>query len=366
MNKILVIEDEKAVRENLVELLRAEGYFSIEARDGEEGVRLAWEMLPDLILCDVMMPRLDGYGVLSRLSRDADTAFIPFIFLTARTEREDLRRGMNLGADDYITKPFSLEDVLTAIQSRLEKRASLERQAEQKLAELNKNIQYSLPHRLLTPLSIILSFTETLTNLQEVQRMEPRQVAGVALDIQHAAGSLLRSIQNYTLWLEIDRLLLDANRLRQLINSRVMSAWMTISEIANFKASQEGREEDLEIQLEDSPLRISEAYLQKVVEELLDNAFRYSPSGSPVRLTGILQADKHQYLLRVLDHGRGMSSDQITQVINFSRSNGQEHQSMSMGLAIVRRLVEIHNGQFGLQSQTGQWTVVELTLPVSD
>ena len=132
MKKILVIEDESSVRQNLVELLNAEGYQAIEARDGEEGVSLAWDALPDLILCDISLPRMDGYGVLSRISRDPATAAIPFIFLTARVEREDLRRGMSLGADDYITKPFSIDEILTAIQTRLHKHAQLTDHAEQR------------------------------------------------------------------------------------------------------------------------------------------------------------------------------------------------------------------------------------------
>lgn len=125
MKKILIIEDETPVRENLIELLSAEGYQPIEARDGEEGVSLAWEMLPDLILCDISMPKMDGYGVLSRVSRDPATATIPFIFLTARVEREDLRRGMSMGADDYITKPFTIDDVLHSIELRLDKRSMI-------------------------------------------------------------------------------------------------------------------------------------------------------------------------------------------------------------------------------------------------
>ncbi|MEM6395723.1 MAG: response regulator [Bacteroidota bacterium] len=118
---ILVIEDHEAVRENIAETLELSGYETLTAPDGNVGVRLAKEHRPDLILCDVMMPELDGFGVLQILSRQELTSGIPFIFLTARGEKADFRRGMELGADDYLTKPFGKDELLLAIETRLKK-----------------------------------------------------------------------------------------------------------------------------------------------------------------------------------------------------------------------------------------------------
>lgn len=119
--KILVIEDNNDIRENIVELLSLSGYETVEAEDGREGAKLALQELPDLILCDIMMPAIDGYGVLHILSKHRETYNIPFIFLTAKAEKADMRKGMTLGADDYITKPFDETDLLTAIENRLKK-----------------------------------------------------------------------------------------------------------------------------------------------------------------------------------------------------------------------------------------------------
>ncbi|MCW5925140.1 MAG: response regulator [Saprospiraceae bacterium] len=121
MKKILIIEDNADVRENLSEILMLGGYETLTAENGKTGVEKAQEVLPDLILCDIMMPELDGYGVLHILSRHANTAGIPFIFLTAKAEKEDFRRGMSLGADDYITKPFDDVALLQTIEARLQK-----------------------------------------------------------------------------------------------------------------------------------------------------------------------------------------------------------------------------------------------------
>ena len=119
MTKILVIEDEETVRENILELLDAEGFEAIAAENGRIGLNLAQQHRPDLILCDIRMPELDGYGVLSALRSAPETAEIPFLFLTAKAAKTDVNLGMELGASNYITKPFTLMELLTAIETHM-------------------------------------------------------------------------------------------------------------------------------------------------------------------------------------------------------------------------------------------------------
>jgi DNA-binding response OmpR family regulator len=119
--KILVIEDNAEMRENICEILSMSGYLLFDAENGKEGVEIALAEVPNLILCDIMMPQLDGYSVLNRLSREETTSSIPFIFLTAKADRSDMRKAMDLGADDYITKPFDNLDLINAVRSRLDK-----------------------------------------------------------------------------------------------------------------------------------------------------------------------------------------------------------------------------------------------------
>jgi len=127
MKKILVIEDNTEIRENLAEILELSEYQTFTAENGKVGVEKALEEIPDLIICDVMMPELDGFGVLHILGKKSATSDIPFIFLTAKTEKEDFRKGMNLGADDYITKPFDNVELLDAVKMRLEKSERLKK-----------------------------------------------------------------------------------------------------------------------------------------------------------------------------------------------------------------------------------------------
>ena len=119
MKKVLLIEDDEVVRENTAELLELANYIVITAANGKIGIAEAKKQLPDIIVCDIMMPELNGYGVLQILSKELETSHIPFIFLSAKTEHKDIRKGMDLGADDYITKPFDESELFSAIESRL-------------------------------------------------------------------------------------------------------------------------------------------------------------------------------------------------------------------------------------------------------
>src|SRR5262249_3877796 len=144
MKKILVIEDEAETLANLVLMLEMEGFKPLSAPNGRVGVAVAKRELPDVILCDVSMPEMDGYGVLESLRADSATVSIPFIFLTAKGDKKDLRTGMNLGADDYLTKPASAEEVLAAINARLDRHNEKEQAAMGKV-EVKHNFESATP-----------------------------------------------------------------------------------------------------------------------------------------------------------------------------------------------------------------------------
>lgn len=144
MKKILVIEDEQPVRINILELLEAENFYAIGAEDGLVGAQLAQEHLPDLIICDVLLPHLDGYEILTRLRQAPATASIPLIFLTAKAARAEQRQGMELGADDYITKPCTPDEVLRAVSTQLQKQEKISQrliQESERRKELEQKVE---------------------------------------------------------------------------------------------------------------------------------------------------------------------------------------------------------------------------------
>jgi diguanylate cyclase (GGDEF)-like protein len=201
MKKILVIEDEDSVRENILELLDAEGFEAISAENGRLGVDLAKTMVPDLILCDVMMPELDGFGVLAALRQEPVMESTPFIFLTAKAAKTDFRQGMELGADDYLTKPFTRAELLGAIAMRLKKQAAVQDRYHSELQHAKEQLNYLIHHDSLTNLPNRLSLRERFKQVQPTDTNDERLVTILSLGLDrfnqindnlgHTVGDLL-------------------------------------------------------------------------------------------------------------------------------------------------------------------------------
>src|SRR5438477_11905160 len=175
MKKILVIDDEEWLREMVQLALTQKGYDVIEAGNGTKGIEVAQKELPDLILCDVNMEKVDGYGTLSSLRNEPATAAIPFILMTGLADSAGMRHGMELGADDYLPKPFTIDALYAAVEARLKKAHTLRQEAEKKLADLRDNLSLMLPHELRTPLNGILAYGEMLA--ADAANLPPNEVA---------------------------------------------------------------------------------------------------------------------------------------------------------------------------------------------
>ncbi|MEB3886104.1 response regulator [Lyngbya sp. CCY1209] len=363
MTKVLVIEDEEAIRENLVELLEVEDFDVLEAENGRVGVEQAKKHLPDLILCDVMMPKLDGFGVLKELRSQLDTATIPFIFLTAKADRHDLREGMDLGADDYLTKPCSMEELLRAIATRLEKQSFVKQQSRRQIEELRQNITHSLPHELRTPLNGIIGNTELL--LSDLDLFDPPEIREVLEDIRTAGRRLHRLIVNFLLYADLEIIGLNADRVRLLRSLRVKDAKAAIVTAATRQAKLSERESDLDLDLEDAAVQMAANQLEKLVEEFIDNACKFSEPGTPIEVRGSI--GEGCFLLRVGDRGRGMTPEQIEGIgahMQFERKL-YEQQGSGLGLSIAKRIVELHGGELAIESQLDEGTTVWAKLPLA-
>src|ERR1041385_1352732 len=175
MKKILVIDDEEWLREMMLLALRQRGFEVLEAENGEKGIETARRELPDLILCDVNMEKVNGYLTLSSLRAEPSTASIPFILMTGLADQAGMRHGMELGADDYLPKPFTIEALYAAVDARLRKAKFIREEAERKLADLRDNISMMLPHEMRTPLNGILAYGEILTS--DAATLPPAEIA---------------------------------------------------------------------------------------------------------------------------------------------------------------------------------------------
>lgn len=362
MKKILVIEDAQSLRRDILEMLSFEGFHVSGAENGIVGVERAKEYLPDLIICDIMMPALDGYGVLEQLRAHEPTATVPFIFLTARTDRVDMRHGMERGADDYLTKPFTANELLNTVHARLDKQAAIIREGEKKLEQWRQNIIMSLPHELRTPLNVILGFSDLL--MFDHDDMQSERVGEMARHINNAALRLYRLIENFLIYSNIVIIVSSEEEHQKMRASFMFNPKATIEYAATAKVQQLERIGDLVMDVQDADaVRIAEEHLKKVVEELVDNAVKFSEPGKPIHVTAL--ADKNQYTVKVSDQGRGMTPEQIKNVgagMQFDRKT-YEHQGSGLGLAIVKGLTEVlHDGTVEIISTPHEQTVVEVCI----
>jgi len=268
---------------------------------------------------------------------------------------------MELGADDYLTKPFTIDEVLKAVTTRLEKQATVDKKYRQKLEDLRGSITFSLPHELRAPLTGILNGSELLIEMwDELERDEGLRMVDI---VYHSAQRLQRLILNYLLYAELE-LAAAVPPAAPVLPEPSMNLQALVINVATQKAQHAQREADLTVDVAEATVLISEDHLRKIVEELLDNAFKFSKAGTVVCVTGT-RADQ-AYTLAFIDQGRGLTVQQIADIgayMQFERKL-HEQQGSGLGLTIARRLVELHGGKLSIESIPGQQTIVSVTLPM--
>lgn len=360
--KILVIEDAEALRKDIMETLYYHDFEVKGASDGEEGVKMARQFHPDLIICDIMMPHMDGYQVLEELRPDGAGITIPFIFLTAKADKSEMRIGMDAGASDYLTKPFTVDELINSVKRRLVISDQINHMSEAKLDELRENIILALPHELRTPLTGILGFADIL--MMDSESLTPDKTSEMARYIHTAAQRLYRLTENYVIYAQLEVLRNDPKRSEAMRYFTTANPRSVIEDAIYQKAQFYRREADISLSInDDAVLSIMDDSLKKIVEELADNAFKFSMPGNSVEISGALEND--QYVLTVYDRGRGMTEEDIQRVGAFMQFGRKifEQQGSGFGLAIVTRSVALHGGTFNIISEVDNYTKITINLP---
>lgn len=366
MKTILVIEDKKIVQEAIRDWLEEEGFQTIGASNGKIGIELAYEHLPDLILCDILMPGIDGYAVLSELRKNPLTTTTPFIFLSVKGTKADVRYGMELGADDYLIKPCTAKELINAVTSRIEKQVQLKSRSQQQLESLRNSIAFSLPHEFRTPLTGILTGVELLRVIAD----NPREILEVANSIEECTDRLYGLVKKFLLYAELEIIALDPERIRSIQSLAAWEPTDMLRSIIKRVVTQHQRESDVQLNLERVRFFLPEDRLRRVMEELLENACKFSEVGTPIQIIGTvsesLNEDKH-YLIDVINQGQGLTPDQITAVgayVQFDRRY-YEQQGSGLGLSIVQRIVELYGGRLTIASEPNAETTVRVILPAA-
>ncbi|AFY74446.1 histidine kinase,Response regulator receiver domain protein,histidine kinase [Synechococcus sp. PCC 7502] len=358
MPKILVIEDISSLREEIIEVLSLEGFEVIGAADGKQGIEIATAELPDLVICDVSMPVMDGYSTLAAMQEHDSTATIPFIFLTAYNDPTQVRKGMNLGADDYLTKPFAVHDLIAIVTARLKKKSYIDQKLKSEVDTIRTNISRALPHELRTPLNGIMGFSELLA--EELQ--DQPDLKEMADGIYESAQILYRVIQNFLLYAELEIL---ANK-KTIITDQSTYAQEVIANSSRLKAQTAGRLADLHLHLTDAKVRISKIRLSKIIEEIMDNCLKFSNPETAIEV--ISTCDRDSMFITFTDYGRGMTPTQINNIAAYIQFNRKvyEQQGTGLGLAIAKILVKLYGGDMQIYSDLGVKTTVTVTLPLAE
>jgi two-component system, sensor histidine kinase and response regulator len=369
MTKILVIEDEASLRDDLVELLDAEGFEAVGAEDGQMGVELAQKILPDLIICDIMLPKLDGHGVLSLLRNDTVTSLIPFIFLTARGTVDDFRQGMNLGADDYLTKPWRQADLMQAIATRLGKQAAV-LQLQQKVEAL----EYSnvLKDGFLNTASCELRspITNMMLSIQMIRNAPTRERQQLYIELLETECS--REINLINDLLELQQLETHSRPLR--LEPLNLQEWISVIAEPFYKRIQQ-RQQTLQINIPPyiPSLVLDCVSLKRILGELLNNACKYTaPKGKIVldvyRSPQVTGADSNPVLMTtfVVSNQAEIPKEAIPCLFDkFYRVPGGDRWNQGgsgLGLPLVKQLVEQLEGNIQVISES-HWTQVLIHLP---
>jgi signal transduction histidine kinase len=361
MKKILVIDDEEWLREMIHLALKQKGFEVIEANNGSEGIEKARQELPDLILCDINMEKVDGYLTLASLRNEAPTAAIPFILMTGLADNAGMRHGMELGADDYLAKPFTTDALYAAVEARLKKAQTVRDEAERKLAHLRDNISLMMPHEMRTPLNGILSNAELLAH--SAGNLQPSEVAEIGQEIHNSSQRLEKLIENFLIYAQLELIAADPKNVNALRVGKTEHSDSLIREHATAQAYQANRIQDLSLNLVSLSFPMAGEYLAKITDELVQNAFKFSEPGTPIRVSS--SEAFNAVVLSVSDRGRGFSTEQIAQIgayMQFERKIN-EQQGLGLGLTIAKRLVELHGGALSIEGKKGEGATIIAKLP---
>jgi len=360
--KLLVIDDEEWLREMVRMALTDRGYLVLEAADGATGIEMARRELPDLVLCDVRMERVDGYLALARLREDPKTAGIPFILMTGMADAEGMRHGMELGADDYLPKPFTLDALFAAVEARLKKARLAREQAEASLTALRDNISLMLPHEMLTPLNGMLPYAELLETAAD--SLSPAEIAEMGGTIKASTLRLLGLVNHFLTYVRLEIAAADPAQAAALRAATLPDAEAVIGGQARQVAQAAGREADLRLKLVPATLPMTAGHLATLVHECVENAAKFSPPGTAIEVA--LHLDEiGRPRLSITDGGAGLTPEQIASIgayMQFGRRT-REQQGAGLGLIIARRICELHGARLEISSEPGKGAEVRVLFP---
>ena len=339
MKKILVVEDDTTIRKNITEILLSKGYEPISAENGVEAMLKVSKHLPDLIISDIMMPEMDGYKFYEKFNELFSSYNIPFIFLSAKIDYDDIRKGMNIGADDYIQKPFKIKDLIETIEARLSKSEKQKQLLDKFTSEI---IHQYIPHELRTPLVAILGISEIIRD--DYNRLSGKDIIEFADKINQAGDRLHKRIEKFLSLIELDQVQTN-NIIESFSNSTEIKRIEDIILDFNLKSK---RIINLPF-LPEQRIKINFHFLSLLLKELLENADKFSPKNIEINITYSISLN--QFQLNIMNYSEGnvinINEHQIIDFFQIDKDTKQQTGN-GLGLAIVKRISKIYNLNFSI------------------
>lgn len=361
MKKILVVEDNQLLRENIAEILEIEGYTAITAVNGADGVKKALEQIPDLIISDVNMPKMDGFEMLQALRKAEETRVTPFIFLTVKDTMSDMRQGMNLGADDYLAKPFDMDELLKAVANRFERRSSVLQQEVDKYDKLQNRVGEIITGVMDKPLKNIERLSELLR--AEAAGLKTEDIEEISKIICEDVGSLRYEISHILFYHKTIALQDQPDELERYKQKHTSDTANQIKSTSINTAQNYRREQDLIMAIKDQPVKIPSDFLAYITKELVDNAFKYSPSNTSVKVSANNNEDRYQ--ITVQDRGIGFPFDDINTYVPYVGDEKSENSGLGLSLINIRNIVNLFDGEISVSSDEDVGTSFKVTIPLA-
>lgn len=347
--------------QGICDALTLAGYEAQAAANGQEAIACLQQKRVDLILSDIMMPVMDGYELFKRVRQNPAWTFIPFIFLTARGQKVDVRLGKQLGADDYLTKPFEIQDLVVAVQSRLDRVRALRKTADADLVNLKRNILNMLSHEFRTPLTYISGYAELLQS----EEFEPEELKQLLGNIRKGSERLRRLVEDFLFVVALETGEVQAAFSQERGVCRDLATQLSLA-LDAIEPQAAARQVGLKREFPDAlpPINCHAGYVRDAVSRLVDNGIKFSRPGSVVTVRA--WADDTAIHIAVIDQGVGISPDQQHRLFQrFSQINREkmEQQGIGIGLYIVKSIVDLHGGQVHVVSSPGVGSTFAISLP---
>jgi two-component system sensor histidine kinase/response regulator len=360
--KILIVDDEPDMRKVINDVLTEAGYETFLAENGAHALELAAAVMPDLILSDIQMPSMNGYELLNNVKVDQELGKIPFVFMTGvNVGRYDLRKGMDLGADDYLTKPFTVEELLTAVEVRLRKQQLRRSFTDSKLTKTQTGFIVLLSNELHLLVMDILEHAQSLLAGKDIAPDDVKAAAQMITRSGKRLGHLHENILYYSMlqiWVK------DDATIAAMRNEVTPSSLSVIRSIVMDNVRSKSRQETITIDCADVPLRIAPPDLGKIVDEVLDNACKFSDPHAPIGITA--RVEGNTFRLTIQDEGRGITAEEISRAASLFRSVAPVpiRTEGGVGLTIAVTLAELYGGTLTLQRGPLKGTIVTVSLPI--